>query len=239
MPGKSIKTCVVTGAARRVGREFALALAAEGFDVAVHYNSSGAEAEQVAERIRSMGRKACLIKANLANHNETERVIPQAAEALGPLGLLVNSASIFEKKPFLETEPEFFDRHMDINLKAPFFLTSAFARQAEKHQIAGHVVNILDTKITKNTSTYFAYLLSKKAFADFTRMAAASLSGIRVNAIAPSTVAEFSDNAEQEYGKGAVKMVPSQNVVSALNFLLENESLNGQFIYVDAGDNLA
>ena len=124
---------LVTGAAKRLGRAMALALAEAGHDVAVHYAGSEAEAEETAAAIRALGRKAVTLKADLLDEGETQALLPRAAEALGqPVTVLVNNASIFEYDNIDSMTRESWDRHIESNLRAPVVLTQALAAQAPK-----------------------------------------------------------------------------------------------------------
>jgi NAD(P)-dependent dehydrogenase (short-subunit alcohol dehydrogenase family) len=236
----SIKTknALVTGAARRIGRDIALALANNGWNVAVHHNSTSAD--EVTNEIKKLGVKAIAIKADLDNPGDTKKLIAKAKAELGEINLLVNNASIFEKVSFKDTSEDVFDRHMNIHLKAPFFLAQEFATQTSN----GQIINIVDSKVTKNRTAYFAYLLSKKSLADLTRMLAVELApNIRVNAILPG-LTELSDEVDQEYINKRVSQLPLQRKVAtseitdALLYLANSGAHTGQSLYLDSGENL-
>ena len=124
-----IKTVLVTGAAKRLGRAIALDLASIGWNVAIHYHGSAEEAESAADAVRALGVKAATLKANLSREEETTSLIGRAAAELGPLTALVNSASIFENDDWQSASRASWDAHMETNLRAPFVLSQAFARQ--------------------------------------------------------------------------------------------------------------
>lgn len=217
------KAVLVTGAARRLGREIALGLARRGWDVAVHYHHSQTEAQNLKREVEALGVRAEIFSHDMADGAGIPAFFAALHRAMPNLAALVNNASVFERAPFLEAEEASFDSNMDINLKAPVLLTQAFARVVQ----TGSVVNMLDNKIKQDTHGYFYYLLSKKALAEFTRMAAATLPNIRVNAVCPGRIlpSPGSDSREPE--------ATPQDVVNAVLFLLEDEAQNGQFAFVD------
>ncbi|MFW6169762.1 MAG: SDR family oxidoreductase, partial [Planctomycetota bacterium] len=168
------------------------------------------------------------------------QLIDGITDVFSDLSILVNNASIFERAPLLETEPELFDRHFDINYRAPFFLTRDFARQCDQ----GLVINLVDTKISRNAGAYFAYTLTKKALLAFTKMAAAQLGpGIRVNAVAPGLVLPPAGEDERYLAERA-KSIPLRRhgdpaaVCNAVAYLVNNRFITGQCIYVDGGEHL-
>lgn len=232
------RNALISGAGKRVGQAVAIALAKNGWNVALHHNST--DIAQTVAGVEKLGVKFCTIQANLNNHADVLQVLPQANAALGEISLLVNNASIFEKCSFAETDEDVFDRHMNINFKAPFFLSQAFAKQTEN----GQIINICDTNVSKNKTTYFAYLLSKKSLSDLTKMLAVELGPrILVNGIFPTTISEFSDNVDQHYLQKRTKDLPLKNITNiveildAVNFLI-NSNLTGQEVFTDGGEQL-
>ena len=123
------KAALITGAGKRIGRTIALALANDGWAVAIHYNSSAADAEGVVAEIAAAGGKAVALKADLAREAEVETLLPRATAALGPLGLLVNNASVFDRDEVKTVTRASWDTHMETNLRAPFVLMQGLARQ--------------------------------------------------------------------------------------------------------------
>lgn len=233
-------TALITGAAIRVGRGIAISLAEKGYNIALHYNTSKHEAEETAKTIRALGVECTLYKAELTETTSAKEMVAKVKQDFPSLNLLVNNASIFERISFKDTRESDFDRHMDINFKAPFFLTQAFAEMVEK----GNIINLLDTYILFTNGGYFAYLLSKKALHELTRMAARELApGIRVNAIAIG-MTELNDNLDQSYISKRLKELPLHSEVSieditrTLHFLLEHKAMTGECIFVDYGGHL-
>lgn len=231
---------LVTGAAKRIGREIVLALAARGYDIALHYRSSQAEAEATAQDIRRLGRKCVPLQADLADLAQVQTLLPAAVEAMPHLNLLVNNASVFERCGFAETTEEVFTNEMNVNFRAPFFLARDFARLCGR----GHIINMLDTKIAKGANPYFAYTLSKKVLAEFTRMAAKELAPrVRVNGVCPGPMLP-PPGKPAEYLQKLSRSVPLDHVgepamvVSAVMFLVENEYVTGEWLFVDGGQHL-
>jgi NAD(P)-dependent dehydrogenase (short-subunit alcohol dehydrogenase family) len=232
------KTALITGSAKRVGKAIALALAADGWNLALHHNSTSPD-KTIAE-IAKFGVKFCTIKADLNIHAEVLRVVAEANAQLGEISLLVNNASIFEKCSFAETNEDIFDRHMNINFKAPFFLSQAFAAQTS----AGQIINLSDTRVTDNKTTYFAYLHSKKALSNLTKMLAVELAPhVRVNEICIG-ITELSDNHDQEFLNKKVAALPLQRkttvaeICESILHFNKFDYLTGQSIFLDSGENL-
>jgi NAD(P)-dependent dehydrogenase (short-subunit alcohol dehydrogenase family) len=234
------KAALITGAARRLGKATALALAKNGYDIALHCNRSEAEAVLTAKSIRREGAACEVFVCDLADPSGIAGLIPSVGQCFPNCRLLVNNASLFEKAPFTETTPERFERMMQIHLKAPFFLTQAFASKFKK----GHIVNLCDAKISGAFVSHFAYSLSKKALLEFTLMAAKALGpAIRVNAVAPGMILPSREFSEADLNRLSLK-VPLQrkgkaeDVASAVLFLEENEYITGQCIFVDGGEHV-
>ena len=231
---------LVTGGARRVGRALALGLAGRGHDVVIHYNRSGEAAQRTVAEIRDRGVDAFSIRADLGDVAALSTIVQGARERFPHLGLLVNSASAYQHAAIMESEPELFDEQFAVNLRAPFFLTRAFARVCER----GQVVNILDNKIHFNQFQYAAYLLSKKALAEFTRMAAMELApDIRVNGIAPGVTLP-AETRTRDYLDWRIEGIPlkeqgsTDNLLQALFYLQENRFVTGQILVVDGGESM-
>jgi len=235
------QTAIVTGGAKRTGREIAIALARRGFHIALHYRESKNEAQAVQEEIVSIGQKCLLIQADLFDLNEAINVIRQAVNQLPPVSLLVNNASIFERSDLLNTDLDSYERNFAIHLRSPFFMSCEFARHCKN----GSIINILDAMILSNNTEYFAYLLSKKSLQSFTEMAAGALApNIRVNAIAPGSTMEPIDDLESGYMEKRAKQIPLKikgnpsYIVQGVNYLLDNQFVTGECLFIDGGAHL-
>lgn len=230
---------LITGGGKRVGCEIALHLADCGYDIALHYHRSKAEAEAVKKRVEAKGRRCELFHANLAQVDKLAPVVAAAKATFPTLNVLINNASVFERAALLETDEALFDRQMDINFKAPFFLTQAFATQVGQ----GAVVNLLDTHITTQAASHFAYLLSKKTLANFTHMAALALApNIRVNGVCLGIVLPSGAHDAAYMQRLAATLPTKKNVsvaeVTAAISQLLTLPVTGQLLFVDGGEHL-
>ncbi len=245
-------TALVTGAGKRLGRAMALYLANRGHDVAVHYASSAAEAETVVQEIRAMGRKAVALQADLLVEAETAALIPAATVALGPLTVLVNNASIFEYDRIETSTRESWDRHMESNLRAPYVLTQAFARQCPRAVTDEHgeplaqgvVINMIDQRILKLTPEFSSYTIAKMGLWALTRTAAQGLApDVRVNAIGPGPTLQGARQTADHFARQRAATVlgrganPS-DITAALGFFLDSPAVTGQFLAIDGGQHL-
>lgn len=234
------KTALITGGAKRIGREIVLGLAESGYDIALHYFGSENDARDTESQVRELGRTCKLYKFDLAKENDLPLLINSVTKDFPDLELLINNASLFEKATIEDTEPDMIDRQFSVNFKAPFFLMRDFARRHKK----GQIINILDARITQKDFNYSAYSLSKMALAELTKMAAVEFApGIRVNGVAPGIILPPS-NESIEYLDRKSKNVPLQRkgniseIVNAVIFLTENDYVTGQIIFVDGGEHL-
>lgn len=229
---------LVTGGAKRVGQAFIEALAGDGHPVAIHYNTSSAEAEALADAIRAAGGRAIALGADLMDAGATQALVGRAAESVGPIQLLVNSASIFEDDSLGSLTAESFHRHMTANTLAPALLTQAFARQAGEGAM---VLNVLDYKLFNINADYFSYTLSKAALKTMTEMLARDLAPkVRVNAMAPGLTLPSPYHSEAEFerlhhdnplGRGP----DPADLVRALRFFRDSPAVSGQTVCVDGG----
>jgi pteridine reductase len=228
---------LVTGAADRLGKVFALALAREGYDIHVHYHRSADAALQTQTEIESLGRGATLVQADLTDPTHISRLLA----GVESLDVLVNSAALMPGGRVDLLSIENWDTSLDLNLRAPFLLS----REASKKMSAGGlIVNITDVGAQKAWSRYPSYTVSKAALESLTRILARALAPqIRVNAIAPGFVLP-SDIVPSEEWDRLIRRVPLQRparteeIASALVFLLHNQYLTGQTIVVDGGYSL-
>ncbi|MGB3315938.1 MAG: SDR family oxidoreductase [Albidovulum sp.] len=243
---------LVTGAGRRLGRAMALYLAGRGYDVAIHYATSGNEAEAVAEEARAMGVTAATLQADILNEAETLTLVDRAAEALGgPLSILINNASIFEYDNIRSATRESWDRHLESNLRAPFVLTQAFAKQAPKAvSEAGDarsqalVINMLDQRVRKLTPEFMTYTIAKMGLWALTQTSARALGpDIRVNAIGPGSTLKGEKQSEEQFraqraGSVLARGANADDICAALGYFLDAPAVTGQLICVDGGQHL-
>lgn len=237
------KTALVTGAARRVGRAVALTLAGAGWNVAVHYGSSAEAAEATADDLRALGVKADAVCADLSDETQLRGLIARCEAALGPVGLLVNNASTFERDSLATATRASWDRHMDPNLWAPIVLMQDFsARLPDGHD--GAVVNIIDQRVWNLNEDFLSYTMSKVGLWGATRTLALELAPrIRVNGVGPGPILP-SVHQDQDRFDSQARTTPLQHgaspeeVAEAVLFLAGARSVTGQMIAVDGGQHL-
>lgn len=228
---------LVTGAAHRLGKVFALTLARQGFDIVLHYHQSTDAALQTQAEVESVGRRATLSRADLTDPNQIQSLISH----LKALDVLVNSAAFMPGGNVDTLTIENWDTSLDLNLRAPFLLSQECAK---KMTDGGLIVNITDVGAQKTWSRYPSYTVSKAALESLTRILARALAPkIRVNAIAPGFVLQ-SDIVSDDEWQRLINRIPlkrparTEEIASALEFLLKNEYITGQTIVVDGGYSL-
>lgn len=236
------KVALVTGGAKRLGREVALHLAGEGADVVVHYRASHPEAEETVAQIKKLGRRAIALHADLTRIFEIKRLFEDAAQNFGRLDILVNSAANFLHSPFETTTEQIWDASLDANLKALFFCSQAAAPLLKKSG-QGVIVNFSDVGGLLAWPGYIPHCVSKAGVIMLTRCLAKALAPeIRVNAIVPGTISMPGDPPELE--KDFIKLAPlhlsgrPKDVASAVSFLVQAEFMTGQMLILDGGRTL-
>jgi NAD(P)-dependent dehydrogenase (short-subunit alcohol dehydrogenase family) len=235
---------LVTGAARRIGRAIALDLAEAGYAVAVHCNGSRAEAEDVAEEIRHGQGRAAVIQADLADLAAVARILPEAEAALGPVSVLVNNASLFERDEILSLDPDLYARHMAVNLTAPVFLARDLAARLPAER-DGVVVNMIDQRVWRLTPMFFSYTLAKSALWTATQTLAQALAPrIRVAGIGPgptlANVRQQPADFRRQTDAVLLRRGPALGeITGAVRFILESPSFTGQMLALDGGQHLA
>lgn len=237
-------TVLITGAAKRIGRAIAEAMAADGWNVAVHYNTSGAEAEALAGDLAERhGVSAAAVAADLGDAAQVDALMPAAAEALGPLTCLVNNASVFEHDDLDTLTPASWDLHMNANLRAPLMLAQAFARQLPDGA-AGNIVNLLDQRVWALTPHFLSYTVSKAGLWTLTQTLAMALAPrVRVNAVGPGPVLPSSRQSRDHFdaqvaAQPLARQVAPEEIAAAVRFILDAPSMTGQMIALDAGQHL-
>ena len=232
---------LVTGSARRVGRLIAIACARAGADVVIHHGHSAPKALETLKEIESLGRRGWIVPADLSAPGGPEALMGQARK-LGSLYGLVNSAAIFEPLPFRQTTRAQWERHMSINLTAPFLLSQSFAGQVP-NGAAGRIVNILDWRALRPGADHFPYTISKAALASLTQALAVALAPeITVNGLAFGAILPPSDGgagAEVLRGVPAGRWSKPEEVEQALLFLLAGPGyVTGEILHLDGGRHL-
>lgn len=234
-------TVLVTGAAKRIGRALSLACARAGADIFIHYGTSATEARQLRDEIAQIGPQAWLLESDLSQPDEGSHLIERAA-SIKPVDALINNAAIFEKLSLAETTLEDWNRHLAVNLTAPFLLSQAFARQLPAGK-QGRIVNLLDWRALRPGADHFPYTVSKSALAAMTKSLAIALApNITVNGLALGAVLPPADGA---VNPKILENVPTgqwgdlKDVEDALLFLLTGPTyITGEIIHVDGGRHL-
>jgi pteridine reductase len=237
------KNVLITGAAVRVGAAMARAVAAAGANVVIHYGTSAKEAKDLQAEIQAAGRKAYLLKADLADPQAVARIIPQALKR-GPLYALVNSASIFEDIDLAHTTRASWQRHLDVNLTTPFLLSQAFAKAASgRGKESARIVNILDWRALRPGADHLPYTVSKAALAALTQSLAAAMApkvlvnGIAFGAILPPSTGRTPKRILKNVPVG--RWAKLEEVGETLVFLLSGPAyITGEIIYLDGGRHL-
>lgn len=237
------RVALVTGGGQRLGRALVVELAGLGFDVAIHCHGSVAAAEATAAEVRGLGRRAIVLRADLGEEAQVETLIPDTVRLLGPVGVLVNNASRFERDEWHDSSRTSWDRHIEPNLRAPFVLMQAFAR-ARPAEAEGVVINMIDQRVWSLTPHFVSYTLSKAGLWAMTQtMALALAPEIRVNAIGPGPALPSARQTQAQFDQQAAS-VPLRHGTSpdeigrALRAILMLPAMTGQMIALDGGQHL-
>ncbi len=241
---QSPATALVTGGALRLGRAISLDLAAQGWRIAAHYNSSADAAHELVREIEGQGGRAVALQADLTKEDELRSLVPACVEQLGTPTLLVNNASEFRLDTLASMTAETWDLHHAVNLRAPVFLAQALAANLPAGT-PGNVVNIIDQRVWKLTPEFYSYTLSKAGLWAATRTLAQALAPlIRVNAVGPGPVLQSVHQAPDEFaaecratllGRGA----DTREIADAVLFILRAPAMTGQMIALDGGQHLS
>lgn len=243
---------LVTGAGGRLGRAMAVHLAERGYNVAVHYNGSRDGAEETAEACRAHGVVAEPIQADLLDEDAVDTLVARSVDAVGPLTVLVNNASVFDYDSYESATHDSWDRHIGSNLRAPFFLTQAFAAQVPDAAVDDRgepiaqalVVNMVDQRLKKLTPHFATYTIAKAGLWAMTQTAARALApAVRVNAIGPGPTLQGARQPEDHYAAQRANTVlkrgsDPEDIVQALGYFLDAKAVTGQMLAVDGGQHL-
>ena len=238
------KNLLITGAATRVGKAIALHFAEKGWNIALHYFRSSGKAKELKKIIEQHWVKVALIKADLKNPKQTEKIIPLAKRKLGTIDCLVNNAALFEKDYSTNFTTKSWNDHLNINLLAPSILTKQFAKQAPKKTVS-NIINIIDQRIFNLTPFFMSYTISKSGLQTLTKTMAMRLGpNIKVNAIAPGPTIKSKRQTDKHFRNQVrstllKKTVRSEDICVTVEFLINNNSVTGQIIAVDSGQNLS
>lgn len=239
-----LKTALVTGGARRIGAAIVRDLAANGYTVAIHAATSVDEAASIRNEIAAAGGRACVVTGDLISREGREALIAATNELVGPIDVLVNNASIFQRDSVDAFDEALFDEHFAIHVKTPTVLTRDFARQLPEG-VSGLVVNIIDQRVWSPTPRFYSYTLSKAALYMATKTAAQALAPrVRVNAIGPGPTLPAARQTQADFEKQVSGLIMRQGAGldefgRTIRFLHESPSITGQMIALDGGQHLA
>ncbi len=237
------KKIIITGGANRIGKSIALSLANYDTQIVIHCSKSFAAAKKLKIELENLGSTVYILKANLENFRQAQKIISQANKKMKGLNCLINNASIFENDNLINFSEKSFLKHININLRAPAILIKEFAKLYKGNN--GNIVNIIDQRVEKLTPFFFSYTLSKSSLVTLTKTSAMKLApNIRVNAVSPGPTLKNKRQSEKHFKKQwkstiLKKKVDTKNVSSAVKFLINNSNITGQVINVDSGQRLA
>jgi pteridine reductase len=240
------RTYLITGAANRIGRGLAMGLARQADAIVIHYNSSESSAQQLSKEITEMGCKAFTIAADLASGAQIAELIKRAQDLAGHIDVLINNASIFEEGRLGEITIDDINRNMMINAYAPLLLSRSFVElnRNRKSPALPVIINMLDSRITEYDRQHAAYHIAKRTLFMLTKMTALEFApAVRVNGVAPGLILPPSGKdqsyLEQLKSSNPLNRIGTvEQIVEAVRFLVDNEFVTGQVIFVDGGRNL-
>lgn len=242
-PADNRRIALVTGAADRVGAAIARRLAAEGWAVIVHYRNSVEKAEAVASEIEAAGGRAATVGADLANRDQRSKLIAAASALFGPLTLLINNASLFERDAVTDLDEQLWDAHFAVHVEAPAFLSRDFAAQLPA-DTPGNIVNIIDERVLDLSPAFFSYTLSKSALWTMTRTLAQSLAPrIRVNAIGPGPTVPPPHVTAEAHARRLTELplgtsADPDGIADGVLAILSLPTMTGQMIVLDGGEHI-
>lgn len=244
MAGAQAGTALVTGASRRIGAAIARDLAAQGWQVAIHYRQSARDANALVANLREAGHEAAAIAGDLSTMDDMTALVSRCRDILGPVTCLINNASEFLRDDLASLTDDLWTTHINVNLRAPVFLARAMAAQLPP-EAKGNVINIIDQRALRPTPDFFSYTLSKAALWPATQMLAQALAPrIRVNAIAPGPVLQSTHQKPAEFEaewRSTLLQQPAspEEIANAVRFILDAPAMTGQMIALDSGQHLA
>jgi NAD(P)-dependent dehydrogenase (short-subunit alcohol dehydrogenase family) len=233
---------IITGAATRMGAAIAEKLSGSGVEMVIHYKNSKKEAEKLQKKLLKNKTKVYLIKGDLAKEQDLKKIIKFSKSKLKYFDCLINNASLFENDSLKSFSFKSWNQHLDVNLKAPAYLTKEFSKNTKGKN--NNVINIIDQRVFKLTPFFFSYTLSKTGLYTLTKTSAMNLApNIRVNGIAPGPTIKNKRQSDTHFKKQYLatplkQQVNVKNICSAVDFFIKNSSITGQVIAIDSGQSL-
>ena len=239
----TVNKIIITGGATRIGAAIAKSLADYETTITIHYNKSKINALKLKKELESLGSEVYLLKADLNNFKQTQKLVQLAYKKMKGLNCLINNASLFENDNLQNFTEKSFTKHLNINLKAPSILIQNFKKLLKNSD--GNIINIIDQRVEKLTPYFFSYTLSKSSLITLTKTAAMRLApNIRVNGISPGPTLKNSRQSESHFKKQwksilLEKKVKLESICTGVKFLMTNENITGEIINIDSGQRLA
>ena len=233
---------IITGAATRMGAAIAKKLSGPGVEMIIHYNTSRTEAEKLKKELIKNKTKVYLVKGNLAKEQDLKKIIKFSKDKLKYFDCLVNNASLFENDNLKNFTSKSWGNHINVNLKAPAYLTKEFAKNIRGKN--NNIINIIDQRVFKLTPFFFSYTLSKTGLYTLTKTSAMELApNVRVNGIAPGPTIKNKRQTDNHFKKQYLatplkRQVNVKDICSAVDFFIKNSSITGQVIAIDSGQSL-
>ena len=233
---------IITGAATRIGAAIAKKLSGSNVEMIIHYNKSRTNAEKLQKELKKNNTKVWLVKGDLAKENDLKKIIKFSKSKLKYFDCLINNASLFENDNLKNFTSKSWDNHLDVNLKAPAYLTKEFAKNTKGKN--NNIINIIDQRVFKLTPFFLSYTLSKTGLYTLTKTSAMSLApNIKVNGIAPGPTIKNKRQSDKHFKKQYLAtplkiQVDVNEICNAVDFFIKNSSITGQVLAIDSGQNL-
>ena len=233
---------IITGAATRMGAAIAKKLSGPKAEIVIHYNKSKSSAEKLKKELMKNKTKVYLIKGDLSKENDLKKIIKFSKSKLKYFDCLINNASLFENDNLKNFTSKSWSQHLDVNLKAPAYLTKEFAKNIRGKN--NNIINIIDQRVFKLTPFFFSYTLSKTGLYTLTKTSAMSLSpNIRVNGIAPGPTIKNKRQTDKHFKNQYLAtplkhQVDVNEICNAVDFFIKNSSITGQVLAIDSGQSL-
>ncbi len=233
---------IITGGATRIGAAIARKLSGPNKEIIIHYNKSKLKAESLKKDLEKEGTKIYLVKGDLSNENDVNKVVKFAKLKLKFFDCLINNASLFENDKLENFSTDGWGKHLRTNLRTPALLSKEFAKNIKGKN--NNIINIIDQRVFKLTPYFFSYTISKTGLYTLTKTSAMSLAPyIRVNGIAPGPTIKNSRQSKKHFKKQFLatplkKQVDVEEICNAVDFFLKNRSITGQVLAVDSGQSL-
>jgi len=237
-----MKKIIITGGATRIGAAIAKKLSGPNKEILIHYNKSKSKAEDLKKVLENNGTKIYLVKGDLSKEEDVNKIVKFAKSRLKYFDCLINNASLFENDNLINFTSQSWGKHLDVNLKAPAYLTKEFAKNTKGKN--NNIINIIDQRVFKLTPFFFSYTLSKTGLYTLTKTSAMSLApNIRVNGIAPGPTIKNKRQTNNHFKKQYLatplkQQVNVKEICNAVDFFIKNSSITGQVLAIDSGQNL-